>query len=1084
MADVSPSLSRAVATRPPRRRRPTTGTPQPPAETATDRKSKVTGAEARATSRKATTAWLVAYQEAAYAWDDAVDDLEAHVEKEKEQQPSPEGARRSSILRWLLPSSAVHRTEKKLNTNIEKLGKKVLAIVQRGREQVLIQMDWQRHDWISKFSGSPSTNSGSLGNLEQEKMELIDILTDSQSSSTVVAIVGCCGIGKTTLARKVYDDCYTRNVFNTTIWVDGSIESTGPGLLSAVVRAAGGKPGAEEQSREKIMDMLAVMLEGKRFLLVLDDISSHHNHDSFLEDRSFVKHGSRILITTRDQSVAAGMNRSYIHNMQEWPFQDFWTLLCASAGLDKEHDQENLREIVITIIQRCNKVPLAIKIIGGVLATKDPTQAEWQQVNESELWSLDLEDIPGGMKKLSGPVYMAYSNLPYRLKLCFLYCLQLPEGFVISQHVVTQMWIAEGFIIDEENDCDPQDIADRFYRELVLTNLLEPEIGSADMTRCTVHGCVRSVLQLLIKHRWFGKNKWASSIEEAGNMTRFRTVICKNPLADRGLDKVFMGRRYLRVLDLTGTGIRHIPGSIALLHHLRLLNLSLTQIMELPESIESLRNLQFLLLRCCNGLHSLPEGIGKLHDLQCLDLEGSVPQLFLPSLVGLKQLTTLRGFIVNHKEVTEKDVSGWPLEDLEHMNSLRSLQILKIDRVVQFTRAQEAALEMKSHLTQLDLCGSTSDMHLHVPAAEARRLHGVLNSLCPPGCLESLKIASYHGRLFPDWLLQLPSLQRLVLADCKFCESLPCLGQLPQLKFLTITSCSKLRTIQRGWYTKPAFLKLEHLHVDDMDKLESWTGFQTGDFPSLIKFHLDSCPNIESLPACLEYSKQLTSMKVVAAGSLIVIGNLPMLKELIVQDSKTLTSVSNLPSLEVLMVIGCSRLQDVKGLRCVKHLRIVDRELTRLPDWLTGHASVLQTLTVFGTEELLGMLVPSGKDWPAIRDIEKVYGNLTDGSPFFTYTKKMGDFQAFGEQRDLVVRSVVDHQLEGWSSHFIARSFISRISMHNTIKWYLIPLLATALVLLLSMVEEIKVIGVFLVFFAIIACFWCLYFFSICKASN
>ena len=97
MADVSPSLSRAVATRPLRRRRPTTSTLQPPAETATDRKSKVTGAEARATSRKATTAWLVAYQEAAYAWDDAVDDLEAHVEKEKEQQPSPEEARRPSV---------------------------------------------------------------------------------------------------------------------------------------------------------------------------------------------------------------------------------------------------------------------------------------------------------------------------------------------------------------------------------------------------------------------------------------------------------------------------------------------------------------------------------------------------------------------------------------------------------------------------------------------------------------------------------------------------------------------------------------------------------------------------------------------------------------------------------------------------------------------------------------------------------------------------------------------------------------------------------------------------------------------------
>jgi hypothetical protein len=295
-----------------------------------------------------------------------------------------------------------------------------------------------------------------------------------------------------------------------------------------------------------------------------------------------------------------------------------------------------------------------------------------------------------------------------------------------------------------------------------------------------------------------------------------------------------------------------------------------------------------------------------------------------------------------------------------------------------------------------------------------------------------------------------------------------------------------LCTIQRGWdigsITQPAFLKLEHLHLDDLENLESWEGFQAGDFPSLLKFHLDSCPNIESLPTFLEYSKQLTSMQIVAAGNLKVIGNLPMLKELVVQDSRSLSTVTNLPSLVVLMVIGCSRLQHVKGVKCVRHLRIVDRELTRLPDWLTEHTSVLQTLTVFGTEELLGMLVPSGKDCSVIRDIDKVYGNLTDGSPFFMYTKKTGDFQVFGEQQDLVVRSVVGYQLEGWSSNVMY--LISRIGMSNGIKWYLIPLLATAL-MLSRPIGEIKVIGIFLVFFAIIACLWSLYFFSIYKkASN
>jgi hypothetical protein len=192
----------------------------------------------------------------------------------------------------------------------------------------------------------------------------------------------------------------------------------------------------------------------------------------------------------------------------------------------------------------------------------------------------------------------------------------------------------------------------------------------------------------------------------------------------------------------------------------------------------------------------------------------------------------------------------------------------------------------------------------------------------------------------------------------------------------------------------------------------------------------------------------------------------PMLKELVVQDSRSLTTVTNLPSLVVLMVIGCSRLQHVKGVKCVRHLRIVDRELTRLPDWLTEHTSLLQTLTIFGTE---------------VRDIDKVYGNLTDGSPFFTYTKKTGDFQVFGEQQGLVVRSVVGYQLEGWSSNVMY--LISRIGMPNGIKWYLIPLLATALMLSLP-IGEIKVIGIFLVFFAIIAYLWSLYFFSICKKAS
>jgi signal recognition particle GTPase len=45
-----------------------------------------------------------------------------------------------------------------------------------------------------------SPNFDILGDVEQQKIKMIDILTDNQSSSYVIAIIGCCGMGKTTLA--------------------------------------------------------------------------------------------------------------------------------------------------------------------------------------------------------------------------------------------------------------------------------------------------------------------------------------------------------------------------------------------------------------------------------------------------------------------------------------------------------------------------------------------------------------------------------------------------------------------------------------------------------------------------------------------------------------------------------------------------------------------------------------------------------------------------------------------------------------------------------------------------------------------
>jgi hypothetical protein len=500
--------------------------------------------------------------------------------------------------------------------------------------------------------------------------------------------------------------------------------------------------------KKKIEDMLAFMLGGKRFLLVLDDVWSDQVHENFLKAYLPVQHGSRILMTTQDKSVAGQLGSAVcIVPVKELLYPDCWSLLSRIVCLD-DKECEILKELGIKIIQRCRRLPLAIKVIGGVLRTKDPTREEWLMVSDHNGWStgsgIAFDD---GMKDTEGPIHVAYCDLPPHLQQCFHYCLHLPEGFIISKHIITQLWISEGFIEEEQDGCSPEDTAAEYYKELVLRNLLQPEICSPDTTRSSNNGYVRSVLQPFTKDLWIGK--FRSSHDRRETRACFRTVILyKNPWGDRVLDHMAKNIKYLRVLDLSGTEVRHIPGSLEPLLHLRFLNLSHTEIMELPESIEILRNLQFLVLQCCYRLHSLPYGIGKLQNLRTLDLEGSEPHLLLPRLASLQQLTTLLGFTVNSKEATEKDTRRWPLEDLKFLNSLRNLQIMKIDRIQKHQSVQKAALSRKSQLAHLELCGSTWKVH-EVEETEATRLNDVLSSLRPPLCLESLKILRYYGDHFP-----------------------------------------------------------------------------------------------------------------------------------------------------------------------------------------------------------------------------------------------------------------------------------------------------------------------------------------------
>nr|AVY91866.1 leucine-rich repeat [Saccharum hybrid cultivar SP80-3280] len=1023
-------------------------------------------AEAKEGRDAGARAWLRDLRDALYALGDSVDDFRRAAARRHQQG-------RRSLRHWFtLPSNMDRNQYKTFKTSISNLNKQMDGILQKGSELGLQAINQEGQGGSFEFSCGVVLDDDTLGDIQNEKNKLIDVLTERKSPNKVMIIVWDSGIGKTTLARKIHDDHRTRNAFTIVVWVSVFNDLDGIGLLSVIVKAAGGNPSGEE-NRVQLEAMLAAILKGKRFFMVLDDVRSDQIYENSLDAHLHVcGHGSRILITTRDESISTQMKDAYIYRVKKLTFQDCWSLLCRASCLDESLHGDILRNIGIAIIQKCNKLPMAVKIIGSVLRTKELTHEAWQRVYESEGWSFrELRDHVHG---LTGAIYLGYHDLPLHLKQCFIFFITF----------VSQLWISEG-LIDERDNCSPEKTAEEYYRELLSRNLLQPEIGNDDITRCTIHDQIRSFLQFFVndqfftgklktsingnsseglRHVWIRSNLLRTTVEHIGTVETLKTVILyKNPLGNRSLDKLFKGLKYLQVLDLGGTEIKYIPRTLESLYHLRLLNLSLTRITELPESIECLTNLQFLGLRYCNWLHNLPNGIGKLQYLRYLDLRGTNLYQVLPSLVNLKQLSTLHGFVVNRKSKREDDPTGWPLEDLKSLDALRSLQILRLERVSDPLRVQEAMLEKKSHLKELELCCSNDDRQSEVQEEDAKTLKDVFDCLSPPHCLKSLKIVSYYGKVFPDWLPNLSNLERLVLTDCKFCEHLPNLGQLTELKFLTITACSKLVTIkQEQTGTDQVFPRLEQLHLRDMPNLESWIGFSSADMPSLVKFRLENCPKLCNLPSGIKNSKVLTSMQLHHIDSLQIIEDLPVLKELVIQACNELQKISNIPLLEVLIVLGCSRLKDVTEVH-LSHVRIVDREIRELPDWVATNASMLQTFTIVGRAELLERLLPNHEDWEIIRHISKVYANLPDESPFFTYTKSSADFhvdQRIGERGNpsaLLAAEIphealnisLDNSVVRTSRVGVPRVPLRRIStLKRAIRRYLVPYLIMAAILM------------------------------------
>ncbi|BAF28809.2 putative disease resistance protein RGA3 [Oryza sativa Japonica Group] len=673
------------------------------------------------------------------------------------------------------------------------------------------------------------------------------VLAHKEKKAYKLAIVGTGGIGKTTLAQKLFNDQKLKGSFNKHAWICVSQDYSPSSVLRQLLRTMEVQH-RQEESVGELQSKLELAIKDKSYFLVLDDVWQHDVWTNLLRTPLHAATSGIILITTRQDIVAREIGVEKQHRVDQMSPADGWELLWKSISIQDEKEVQNLRDIGIKIIQKCGGLPLAIKVIARVLASKDKTENEWKRILDKNVWS--MAKLP---KEIRGALYLSYDDLPQHLKQCFLYCIVFPEDWTIHRDYLIRMWVAEGFV-EVHKDQLLEDTAEEYYYELISRNLLQPVNTSFDKSQCKMHDLLRQLACYISREECYIGDPTSCVDNNMCKLRRILVITEKDMVVIPSMGKeeiklrtfrtqqhpvgientIFMRFMYLRVLDLSDLLVEKIPDCIGHLIHLHLLDLDRTCISCLPESIGALKNLQMLHLHRCKSLHSLPTAITQLYNLRRLDIV-ETPINQVPKGIGrLKFLNDLEGFPVSGGSDNAKMQDGWNLEELADLSKLRRLIMINLERGTPHSGVDPFLLTEKKYLKVLNLwCTEQTDEAYS--EENASNVENIFEMLTPPHNLRDLVIGYFFGCRFPTWLgtTHLPSVKSMILANCKSCVHLPPIGQLPNLNYLKIIGASAITKIGPEFVgcregnlistEAVAFPKLEMLIIKDMPNWEEWS---------------------------------------------------------------------------------------------------------------------------------------------------------------------------------------------------------------------------------------------------------------------
>ncbi|KAK8602241.1 hypothetical protein V6N12_052055 [Hibiscus sabdariffa] len=645
---------------------------------------------------------------------------------------------------------------------------------------------------------------------------IIDILVhqDEDRDLLVIPVVGIGGLGKTTVAKTVYNDERIDFHFDLKLWVCVSSNFDVAKLTREICSLATSK-NCSDLTIEQLQYSLRSSLVGNRFLLVLDDLWND-NRAKWIELQDLLfggALGSKIIVTTRSPLVATITGNVPAYNLTGLSQEDCLSLFLKWAfneGKEKQHP--NLVEIGREIVKKCGGVPLAVRTLGSLLySTID--EREWLSIRDSEIWKLKQRD-----NDILPVLKLSYDQMQPYLKQCFALCSMFPKNYLFYSFELIQFWMAHGLLQPVRENKELEDIGLQYMKELCSVSFLQVVEDHEFFFTCKMHDLIHDLSLSVAQNECCTINSLAEHVPEKVRHLSFpdtsflshevpKCLLQSNrvrtmffpikgvaPSSESFISLSISRFKYLRVLNLSDLCLEVLPMPFGTLKHLRYFDLLRNnRIKKLPESICSLHNLQTLRLEDCNQLEEIPQGIGSLINLRFLEI--TTKQSVLPEN-GMECLTSLRF------------LSFFECHNLKHLfegiRCFSALQTLVLASCPSLTSLPRSI----RYLTSLETlvigdCGNLNlvdeqdneDCTLRLRSlllGELQQLVALPQWLCWSACsLQYLYIDDCPNFVaLPDWFEDCKSLRKLELLRCPDLSSLPeGLSQLSSLQTLKIGHC-------------------------------------------------------------------------------------------------------------------------------------------------------------------------------------------------------------------------------------------------------------------------------------------------------